>query len=332
MYDMDARTPAERMSFGMESEGFYYPEMPVSAVRASPSRYDRNARVIAKAGLENILVQIYEEGDYAFEAEGKERIARAGDIAVFDLTRRSLITSNASSNICLIVPRHLLMPLTAGLDHIHGLVLPKGSAQNNLLASHMRLLVTEAPRLGVASAVIMTKATAALTAACIGNSSDARDATKQTVSTAVLREIRRTIEDRLGDDELTPEKLAGEYKLSRSALYRMFEPLGGVQNYIQQRRLMRIHQEVSDPASFHEGIAVVAQRWGFGNTAVFSRAYRALYGQSPSEARAAARRGLNDGGPSREESGGSFADVYSWLYGIAGPTKAPPKTSSSRRD
>lgn len=72
----------------------------------------------------------------------------------------------------------------------------------------------------------------------------------------------------------------------------MFEPLGGVKTYIRQRRLTRVHQAICDPAFVHDSIMTLAERYGFTDKAVFSRAYRALFGVSPSDSRAQARTGL----------------------------------------
>jgi hypothetical protein len=162
---MDAAAADDRPAFRMESDGYYYFEMPISAVHAAASRYDR---VIARAGLENILVTFYEHSDFLFRAEGEERIAKAGDIVALDLSRRSQIATRESRSIALLVPRPLLSSLTANLDDTHGLVLPKGSPLNALLLSHMRELLIQAPRLDPVAGQAMTRATAALVAACPG--------------------------------------------------------------------------------------------------------------------------------------------------------------------
>jgi AraC-like DNA-binding protein len=73
--------------------------------------------------------------------------------------------------------------------------------------------------------------------------------------------------------------------LSRATLFRHFKPLGGVRNYIQQRRLSRALQAVADGESADARIGAIARRHGFSGDAVFSRAFRNLFGMSPSDVR-----------------------------------------------
>ncbi len=319
VYDMDAATADARRSYGAETEAFRYAEMPISATRFSASRFDRTEGVIAKAGLDSVLVQVYEEGEYRFEAEGRDGIARTGDIVAFDLARPSCITATNASAIALMVPRHLLTPLTSGLDDAHGLVLPRGSTLNTLLVSHLRLLVTEVPRLDHVDGLEVAKATAGLVAACIGMATETRDQPHARVAATLIRLVRQEIDDKLADPALGPEWLARRFRLSRARLYRMFESAGGVRHYIQQKRLARVHQALADPALPHDGIMTIAARFGFRDKTVFSRAFRAMYGLAPSEFRSLMRS--REPGMREQPSliAGSFAEIYDWtqLHGIS---------------
>jgi AraC-like DNA-binding protein len=316
MFEIDAAKSQDRSSYRVQSDGYYYDEMPISATHAAATSYDRPSRVIAKAGLDNVLLSIYEDRDYLICADGQERTIRAGDIVALDLSRPSRITAPEAASITVIVPRHLLSNLSANLDDSHGLVLPKGSPLNALLASHMRELLIQAPRLDRVAGLAVTRATAALAAACLGTAEEGRVPASSSIRTAVLRLIRQAIDENLGNPELGPDFLARRFALSRARLYRMFEPLGGVKSYIQQRRLMRAHQAISDPAFFHESITTLAERYGFMDKSAFSRAYRALYGVSPSESRARVRTGFREASQLHDGVAGSFLEVNRWINGI----------------
>jgi len=309
---MDAPTADARRSYGAESEAFLYADMPISATSFSASRFDRTPGVIARAGVDGILVQVYQQGEYRFEAEGRDGIARTGDIVAFDLTRRSCITATNASTTALIVPRDLLTPLTSGLDHAHGLVLPRGSTLNTLLVSHLRLLVTEVPRLDDVDGMAVAKATAGLVAACLGAAAEIRDQAHARMVATVARLVRQEIDDNLADPALGPEWLAHRFRLSRARLYRMFESVGGVRHYIQQKRLARVHQALADPALLHEGIMTIATRFGFRDKTVFSRAFRAMYGLAPSEFRSLARSREPGTRAPPSSIADSFADIHYW--------------------
>ena len=57
---------------------------------------------------------------------------------------------------------------------------------------------------------------------------------------------------------------------------------------------MTARRDLSDPALAHGTIGALAATWGFTDPARFSRAFRAAYGCSPTEARAAATLGRLD--------------------------------------
>ncbi len=316
IYDVDAATPETRSTYGAHTEGYFYNEMPISSVAISASRYTRDRRVVAKTGLDSILLTVYDEGRFQFEAEGEARVAQSGDIVALDLTRRSAILATDARCLCVNVPRYLLTPLSDNIDDWHGVLLPKGAAVNTLLVSHLRLLLDEAPKLDVATGIGVTKATAGLVAACFGGAKLETGQTRASISSALLRLIRQEIDDHLADPSLNVDYLAKRFKMSRTKLYTMFEPLGGIMAYIQQRRLMGVHRDLLNPALFHARIMTLAETWGFRDKAVFSRAYRAMYEMAPSEARAQARVDYQGAGPLNISIGDSFLRVNRWLYGL----------------
>jgi AraC-like DNA-binding protein len=66
----------------------------------------------------------------------------------------------------------------------------------------------------------------------------------------------------------------------------MFKPLGGVANYITERRLRHALRVLSDPASPKVRIKELAHDLGFTHAAAFARAFRRLFGVAPSDIRA----------------------------------------------
>jgi AraC-like DNA-binding protein len=68
--------------------------------------------------------------------------------------------------------------------------------------------------------------------------------------------------------------------LSRSALYRLFKPTGGVAAFICDRRLQRLSGALADPAD-HRRAAEKAYACGFADQAQCSRAFRRAYGMTP---------------------------------------------------
>lgn len=72
--------------------------------------------------------------------------------------------------------------------------------------------------------------------------------------------------------------------VSRSRLYRIFEPLGGVASYIRRQRLLRTRDALSDIADTRS-ISRIAEEWGFVDASAYSRTFEHEFGISPKEAR-----------------------------------------------
>src|SRR6202012_3485012 len=71
-----------------------------------------------------------------------------------------------------------------------------------------------------------------------------------------------------------------------ASLYRLFEPVNGVANYIRARRLEHAHQELVAAGLDSRRIAPIAHRYGFKSTAFFNRAYQQAYACTPGQSRA----------------------------------------------
>ena len=104
----------------------------------------------------------------------------------------------------------------------------------------------------------LERATLELVAACLAPSRDRADAAASDIAAMTLRRARAHIEARLAEPGLTPAAIGRALGLSRSALYRLFAPFGGIAAYVQGRRLARVRQIVVIPDSGTLGAARAA--------------------------------------------------------------------------
>jgi acetamidase/formamidase/AraC-like DNA-binding protein len=113
--------------------------------------------------------------------------------------------------------------------------------------------------------------------------SDARHTATQA---AILHRICQTIERRLDDPELAPARVAQAEGISERYLQKLFEGVGdNFTHYVRERRLQRAWADLSNPAEAHQSISEIAYRYGFGDSAHFSRAFRHRFGLPPREFR-----------------------------------------------
>lgn len=98
---------------------------------------------------------------------------------------------------------------------------------------------------------------------------------------AMFREICRFIEQNLERPDLSTQVLLDQFGVSRATLYRMFEPLGGVRNYLTERRATSALIDISNGSARRGFVLAACERWGFSSPANFNRTIQRLFGNSP---------------------------------------------------
>ena len=250
-------------------------------------RFVRDAATVARSGIDHVIVQAYVGGSNRVAVEGESFEAGAGDVWFFDLSRTlATETTPHFHNVSLTVPRSLLEPIVGDVDALHGMKLDRRRPTTRLLAQHLAMLADTMSAMTAREAASLVDATVHLVAGCAGARVEAREAVGEAVSGAILARVRRSIDAHLGDPDLGPDLLCRLHGLSRARLYRLFEPIGGVADYIRRRRLRRAFLDLVSPVERDTRVGAIGYRWGFANEATFSRAFKARFGLSPSEARA----------------------------------------------
>ena len=88
----------------------------------------------------------------------------------------------------------------------------------------------------------------------------------------------------MGNPELTVDSIAAEMGLERTQFYRKIKSLT---NYspVELMRLLRLQQARVVVTSTDKSISEVAYETGFSNPAYFTKCYREVYGETPTETR-----------------------------------------------
>lgn len=283
-FDVEPLHRGDESVFTGSMTTFHLGGLLMTRIAGSAVSLRRTSATIARSAVEHYLVQVHLTGGCAGLAAGREFELQAGDVGVLDLTRLLAVETTDFETLVLVVPRESLAPLVTAPDALHGLVLPAASAVGELLADHVRALYAQLPGLNVRAAAAVASGTAGLIAACVGPALDAR-AQAGDLHGALLDRIKLFIEDQLDSPDLGADAICAGFGLSRSNLYRLFVPLGGVAKHVRDRRLVRALEDLVTPRPDRPRIADIAYHWGFGSEASFSRAFRVAYGMAPGEAR-----------------------------------------------
>jgi AraC-like DNA-binding protein len=151
-------------------------------------------------------------------------------------------------------------------------------------------LGSEVSTIGAAELPRVVEATRAIIAAAVQPSVDAMAAAETHTDRTQLARVKSIIRQQLRSALLRPERLCRTAGVSRSQLYRLFEPLGGVAHYIQAERLRAACRALASPSDGRE-ISAIAEDVGFFDHSTFSRVFRRETGCSPRSFRTAALAG-----------------------------------------
>lgn len=234
--------------------------------------------------------------------------ARAGEPVLLDLARDAKVVLSAGSYVSAFVPRESLDELLAAPQDLHCIV--ARGASGLVLSEHLRSLTACLSQLAACQGPHAAAATRHIIAAAV-SSAPATDCGPRRDTSSVLRQACRYIDLHLDDPELSANAIARAFGLSRATLYRMFEPYGGVQTHIRERRLERVREVLCAGGDSRRHIARVAEAHGFLDPAQFSRAYRRHFGHRPSDA--AAYSWVPAAKPSGDEAASSIVD---WLRAL----------------
>jgi AraC-like DNA-binding protein len=228
--------------------------------------------------------------------------------------------SSASTNdfaiIYLMIPRDRAPPLFLA-PGAHGTHFTADSAAGRLICRTVETLLQTIDDMTLAQADAAVDGVLTLVAGMLEGVL-ARDAGVQSSLDAMRDKALAFIDRNLSDPELSPTRLEAGLALSRSGLYRLFEPLGGVRNAILQRRLDRAMRALLNGGGEKPALRTVARDHGFAGEEQFARAFRARFGVTPYQFYDMVRRQDEPGLAAQAERAG-FANLQAWLAHMRDP-------------
>ncbi|BCP51713.1 AraC family transcriptional regulator [Kaistia sp. 32K] len=222
-------------------------------------------------------------------------------------------SASDSNVLSLYIPRELFGERLTRIDSATSEVPNHGIGA--LLADYFISLEQRLPDIAVADLPQVAEATRAMIAACVRPSAERIEVAQGAIVATLMERARQIVRANLGNMRFGPEHLARDLGVSRSRLYRIFEPFGGVARYIHRQRMLAAHTALSDPANA-SSIVRIAETVGFGDASGFSRGFRQEFGYSPRDARVAGTVRLSVPPPPRLR-GSQMADFATILRRLA---------------
>jgi AraC-like DNA-binding protein len=264
----------------------------VSEVASVTQGFNRTRAFAQQDGVRYLQAGLVTRGRGHVVQDGRECTLGPGDFTVYETDRPFFwgLSGDATSRWNLLVftwPRAAVplteqqtMALTAhrlsGHDGITGVV-----------SRMLRDLAASRPQPTDGGAVKLADQLADLVLTAAG---EARPTGITSAESDLLARIEQYMLDNLGDPFLSPDSIAATHFISTRHLQRLFAARG--RTVSQSLRLARLEACRRDllTAAPGESVSAVARRYGFTDAAVFSRAFRAAYGTTPTSYRALGTR------------------------------------------
>jgi AraC-like DNA-binding protein len=274
---LDARDPepgfsANITSLRLGAHAFYVTETGAQTMFRTPE-------MIAADGLDHYIVQFNIAGSHTGDFDGVPFSFGPGEVGICDLARPMLLHSTQVKVLSTFLPRAEVKAVVPDIE-LHGMVLDGNRA--GLLIEHLTAVTRWFPQLLPETLPGITRATIELLGACLAMEAGRADFGVR--ESPVLMRARAYVEHNLLEPSLNPARISEALGVSRSTLYRLFEPLGGVTAFIWERRLHLARAALLDPKRARR-ISEIAFQCGFSSEAHFSRSFRKAFNIRPSDLR-----------------------------------------------
>lgn len=285
LYDVkqSVRTPAD--SFYANVHGYLFDNMMIVRCRTSAQEFRRSPVNIAQDGVDHYMIQLFLAGGQQVTRGRREAVSGPGDIIIYDLAAEHYADTSNFDNLSIILPRRLLGPLLQQPDNQNGRIFGAEEPLTRILSHYMRDLYELSGTITDEQRKSLDGVTSSLIAATLNGSGGEPNEYSHAVTSSVLLHAKHVLDRFLHEPNLDALAIAKAVGVSRAGLYRLFEPYGGVMNYVRRRRLYRSLRVLMDPMQRNRTIADIAFGCGFTSEAHFSRVFRKQFKMSPSEVR-----------------------------------------------
>lgn len=284
----DVETDSDPNRFEARVGTFQLDDLVICNATLGAQRYIRTSERVRKDDVDHFVLNLYRKGGWRAQTDNGEFDGHTGQICVLDLARQLVSDEPESDLVAMFVPRELIEERVPNAGFLHGKA-PLGP-YGRMLADYMNMLSLRLPQLPVGSEGALSRATYEMISACLRPCVAHLDAARPTLELVLRHRAKRFIEDHLHASNLEVDAICVALSVSRRTLFRLFEQEGGIQHYIQIKRLKRIRGLLSDPTETRR-ISEIASEFGFLRPDHFARCFKQMFGESARDVRDPARTG-----------------------------------------
>ena len=264
----------------------------IEAIRTSHNalRAETTPDLVRRHGHENTIGIFLRVAGVAKTSQyDRTSVQRPGDLMVLDCSPATQEYSAGSQMLTLHIPRERLEAFLGPARLYCGLTIGAGLGSSALATAFLTELMQVSRSLTPDVADRMASIGVDLAVASLAERL-AQEVPRSIQGNATVQRAKAYIEAHLNDATLDPPKLAAAVGVSLRRLQELFHERGQhISDYIWGRRLETAARRLTDPASAHLSIGMLAYGCGFSSQAHFARRFKERYDIGPRDYRLAHR-------------------------------------------
>jgi len=265
----------------------------VMQVAATPYVVHRSPKAIeGDRGCGQVFCSLQLAGSHLILQDGQERIRHPGELVIFDPRYPcTLICDEPVRFLAFVFPRQAVGSDLEALVHGAATVLPTDQGIGALVKSFLSQLGGQMGNFQPSTAARLADHSIDLLSIFLADMAGTGSSIIDTDKRALMPQIKAYVEANLTDPDLSSTAVADAHYISIRHLQKIFQIHGfTVSDWIRERRLEHARRDLANPVQHGVPITVIADRWGFANSAHFSRVFKVAYGLSPRAYRYASLR------------------------------------------
>lgn len=269
----------------------------LSQVTATPQIVRRTPAKIARASEDYFLVSIQTRGEGVILQDGRAARLAPGDFALYDSTRPYELRFEVPfQQYVLRLPGPSLRTELRNTQALTAHTVCGQRGAGHLMIGMIQTLASDMATLAPASAHAVAESVTQILIAGLSALPAAHQPPVSQLTAYHREQIKACVRARLRDPALTVASIAAQLRVSTSTLHRAWSGEAcAIAEWIWAQRLDAAQRDLCDPGSAARSVSEIAFSWGFNDAAHFSRAFRARFGSSARELRAASRQPSTQG-------------------------------------
>ncbi|TIX90524.1 helix-turn-helix domain-containing protein [Rhizobium sp. P44RR-XXIV] len=266
--------------------------------------HERSLRRAGVDGFEHFVLQLNLSGQLLVETPSDRTSVRAGEIILFDMTKPQHTTLVDCHYLTFSLAPDILATLDNNVDGLHGFILDgqKSAILADVMASLMRRNLLNEP-------VIARRVTQMFRQA-LALALESEEQSRPRDASEAMERVKLLVNAHLAERELSPEWIAKKANLSRTRLYELFKPAGGISRYLQKTRAAKLRQLLTRPEMARFSVSTLCHQAGFASESHAIRTFSEFFSMSPGQY----RRQLGDVSPNNDTE--SSSDFDGWIRAL----------------